>query len=237
MKWIDLRPEGEVVVMTMGHQDENRFNAEFTGEVREVLAAVESDKSARALVVTGGHEKYFTNGLDLNWMIKQTPETLKDFLLDATRLLKDTALFGKPLIGAVNGHAFGLGCIWASGFDFRLMREDRGWACFPEMDINIPFLPGMIAICEHGLGTTVFREMAWSAKRYSGPEAVEAGWAREAVPKDQLLSKSIELARVMAKKQQPAFGITKKRWAERVAKIIDEKDPEAINSAPMPGEK
>lgn len=235
MKSTQLQTHGDVVLLTMNQADENRFNADFTKEIRDALATLEADNAVRALVLTGGNEKFFSNGLDLNWMIKQKPDALEAFLIDVSLLLKDTALFGKPLIGAINGHAFGLGCIWSSGFDFRLMREDRGWACFPEMDINIPFLPGMIAICEHGLGTTVFREMAYSAKRYSGPDAVKVGWAREALPKDRLLDQAIELAHFMAKKQQPAFGLTKKRWAERVATIIDQKDPAAIRTMHVPG--
>lgn len=236
MKHIEIENRDGVALATMNN-GENRLNAEFTAELRETLSACEADASVKALAITGGHEKYFCNGLDLAWMMEQDGETLTEFLIDVTRLLKETALFGKPLIGAINGHAFGLGCIWSSGFDFRLMREDRGWACFPEMDINIPFLPGMIAICSHGLGNSVFREMAWTAKRYTGPEAVEVGWARSAAPAGELLDKSLELAKLMGMKQQPAFGLTKKRWAAEVARIIDELDPEAIRSAPLPGKK
>ncbi len=228
MKWLEEKIEAGVTVLTMNYENENRMSGPFTKELREALAGLERDEQVKAVVVTGGHEKFFSNGLDLNWMGQQDKETLNSFMLDVTRLLKETALFGKPLIGAINGHTFGLGTIWASGFDFRIMREDRGWVCFPEMDINIPFLPGMIAICEHGLGKRTFREMAWSAKRYPGPEAVAVGWAREAVAKDEVLPSSIELARFMAQKAQPAFALTKKRWAREVVRIIDELDPEVI---------
>jgi enoyl-CoA hydratase/carnithine racemase len=228
MQWLESKTEAGVAVLTMNYENENRLSGPFTRELREALAGLERDEQVKAAVITGGQEKFFSNGLDLNWMGQQDEQTLNDFLLNLTRLLKDTAIFGKPLIGAINGHTFGLGTIWASGFDFRIMREDRGWVCFPEMDINIPFLPGMIAICEHGLGKRTFREMAWSAKRYSGPEAVTVGWAREAVAKDEVLPSSIKLANFMAQKAQPAFALTKKRWAREVVRIIDELDPEAI---------
>jgi enoyl-CoA hydratase/carnithine racemase len=228
MQWLEWKMDGDVALLLMNHEQENRFSGPFTKELRKAIAELERDEKVKAVVVTGVHEKYFCNGLDLNWMNQQDEDTLNNFLLDVTQVLKDTALFGKPLIGAINGHTFGLGTIWASGFDFRIMRDDRGWVCFPEMDINIPFLPGMIAICEHGLGTRTYREMAWTAKRFSGPEAVAVGWAREAVPEEMVLPKSIELAGFMAGKAQPAFALTKKRWARQVARIIDELDPEAI---------
>lgn len=235
MEWVSWKVEDGVCVLTMSHGDENRFSGPFTKEMREAFAELADDAAVKSVVITGAHEKFFTNGLDLEWMMKQDQETLTDFLLDSTQLLKDTALFPKPLIGAINGHTFGLGAIFSSGFDFRIMREDRGWVCFPEMDINIPFLPGMIAISEHGVGKTVFREMAWTAKRYSGPDAVEVGWARQAVPKDELMQKAIELAAFMGKKSQPAFAVTKKRWAREVVRIIDEIDPVEIKATSIPG--
>ena len=235
MQWITTEVQEGVALLTMHHEDENRLNGPFIGELRRALGEVEGDPDVRSLVITGRHEKFFCNGLDLSWMLQQDREGLVAFLIEMTQLLKETALFGKPLIGAVNGHAFGLGCIWSSGFDFRIMREDRGWACFPEMDINIPFLPGMLALCEHGLGKRTFREMGWTATRYTGHEAVSVGWAREALPRQELVPRALELARYMAQKQQPAFSVSKKAWAREIARVIDELDPDAIRSISLPG--
>lgn len=220
--------EGSVALITMNSKDKNELNGPFTQELRECLQDLKNDSLVKAVVITGGNEKYFCTGLDLQWMSGQNYDSLIAFLVSITQLLKDTALFPKPLIAAVNGHSFGLGAIWGSGFDFRFARADKGFICFPEMDINIPFLPGMIALCEHGLGKICFRGMAYSAKRYPGPEAVALGWAREALSKDQLLTKAMELAKFMSLKAQPAFGLTKQRWAAHIARIIDELDPEAI---------
>jgi len=234
MQFISQSVQGSVAVVVMNYKDQNAFCGPLVEELKELLSALEKDERIKAVVITGGNEKYFCTGLDLNWMSRQNHNELVQFLIRVTQILKQTALFPKPLIAAVNGHAFGLGAIWLCAFDFRIMREDKGWVCFPEMDINIPFLPGMIALCEHGLGNKTFREMAFTARRYAGPEAVAIGYAREAAGKDALLPKAIELAQFMASKAQPAFGLTKQRWAREVAKIIDELDPEAIRGQ-LPG--
>ena len=220
--------DGEVAVVTINSKEKNELNGPFTQALRDVFQELREDDLVKSVVITGGNEKYFCTGLDLKWMSEQSYGDLISFLVNMTQLLKDTVLFPKPLIGAINGHTFGLGAIWAAGFDYRLVREDRGFICFPEMDINIPFLPGMIALCEHGLGRITFREMAYSAKRYSGPEAVELGYAKEALSKEKLLPKAIELARFMGQKAQPAFRLTKQRWAKHIAKIIDEEDEKAL---------
>jgi enoyl-CoA hydratase/carnithine racemase len=235
MEFIDIENEQDVAVITMNHEEDNRFNGPFLNEIRDMLKECEKDSSVKAVVVTGGQEKYFSNGLHLQWMMEQTPDVLRGFLGGVSQILKETALFGKPLIGAINGHAFGLGCIWSCGFDFRIMREDRGWACFPELDINIPFTPGMIAICEHCLGKRSFREMAFSAKRYTGPEAVNIGWANKTASKDALLPEAMELASFMGTKAQPAFSATKKQWADWIVRIIDEQDSVFVKNFVLPG--
>jgi enoyl-CoA hydratase len=235
MPFIEVKNTDGVALVTLNHGAENRISGPFAAELRAGFSELAADPAVKSVVLIGATEKFFCNGLDLGWMMQQSREGLIAFLGEVALLLKDTALFPKPLIGAINGHAFGLGAIWSSGFDFRLMRADRGWVCFPEMDINIPFLPGMIAICEHGLGKPCFREMAWTAKKYTGPEAVTVGYAREAVGKDELAPKAMELAAYMAKKTQPAFSLSKQRWAAEVARIIDELDPEAIRNTPLPG--
>jgi Delta3-Delta2-enoyl-CoA isomerase len=220
-----------VAVMTMDNK-QNQVSGPFCDAVRKELKELASDRSVRAVVIAGG-DKFFCNGLDLAWMKGQGPQELYAFLLNVSGLLKDTALYPKPLIGAITGHAFGLGAIWASGFDFRFTRTDRGWVCFPEMDINIPFSPGMIAICEHGLGKRVFREMAFSAKRYTGEEAVAVGWAVAHAPGEELVGVAKEKAAFMAKKGFAAFSITKQTWASAVVKAIDELDPEAYKKIPL----
>ncbi len=223
---------GDVAVVTLDDGGQNRISGPSCAEIREELAALTADEAVCAVVIIGG-ERFFSNGLDLDWMKTQGKRELFAFLLDVSALLKDTALFPKPLIGAISGHAFGLGAIWASGFDFRIARSDRGLICFPEMDIDIPFSPGMTAICEHGLGTQVFREMAWSAKRYSGKEAVAVGWARGAVPGEDLRDAALELGAFMAKKGRNAFAMTKQTWARRVVETIDTQDADAYKKIPL----
>jgi enoyl-CoA hydratase len=221
-----------VELVTLNRDKDNRLSGPFVADLRGMLADLAADAGVRAVVVTG-NDKFFSNGLDLDWMKTQGPRELFGFLLSISELLKDTAMFPKPLVGAISGHAFGMGAIWASGFDLRLVREDRGWVCFPEMDINIPFSPGMIAICEHGLGKPVFRQMAFSAQRYAGTQAVSVGWASDAVPGDDLVNVALEKAAFLGKKGPDAFRLTKQFWARRIVEVIDAEDADAYKQIPL----
>lgn len=228
-----IRERRETVeVVTMNHEKENRMSGPFLDALRQMLADLAADPGVKGVVVTG-NSKCFSNGLDLEWMKAQGKAELFGFLMNISAFLKDTALFPKPLIAAISGHAFGMGAIWASGFDARIMREDRGWVCFPEMDINIPFSPGMIAICEHGLGTQTFRTMAFSAQRYTGPEAVAVGYAGEAVGEEKLLDAAVAKAAFLGSKGPDAFRLTKQFWAKKVVEVIEKEDAEGYKRIPL----
>ncbi len=230
--WLTREMKDNVAVVTMGRDKDNRFSGPFVDALRKELAELAQDDTVRAVVITG-NDKFFSNGLDLDWMKTQGPRELFGFLMNISGFLKDTVLFPKPLIGAISGHAFGMGAIWSSGFDYRYVRLDRGWVCFPEMDINIPFSPGMIAICEHGLGKPVFRTMGFSSTRYAGAEAVDVGWAHGAVEADKLLPTALETASKMAKKGADAFRLTKEFWAADVVNIMETRDADAYKRIPL----
>ena len=55
-------------------------------------------------------------------------------------------IFPVPTIAALNGHAFAAGMMLALAHDYRVMRDDRGFLCLPEVDLHMPFAPGMNSI-------------------------------------------------------------------------------------------
>ena len=68
------------------------------------------------------------------------------YVADAQALLARMLALPIPTVAAVTGHAFGAGSMLATAHDWRVMRADRGFFCFPEVDIRLPFTPGMAAL-------------------------------------------------------------------------------------------
>ena len=59
MEWVKWDIREEVALLIMDHNVENRFSGDFTKEIRQALAEIADDGYAKALVITGAHEKFF----------------------------------------------------------------------------------------------------------------------------------------------------------------------------------
>jgi enoyl-CoA hydratase/carnithine racemase len=90
-----------------------------------------------AALVTTGEGKFFSNGLDLDWLMGGGEGT-EGFIDEVHRLLGRVLGFGAATVAAVNGHAFAGGGMLAVAHDYVVMREDRGFWCLPEVDLGLP---------------------------------------------------------------------------------------------------
>jgi enoyl-CoA hydratase/carnithine racemase len=137
---IDLERRGDVAIV---HQrnGENRFNGETVARWHEVLDELEAIDGPLA-VVTTGDGKFYSNGLDLDWLGEQGAAGA-GLVDDVHRLFGRVLGFPGIVVGAVNGHAFAGGGMLAAVHDFLVMREDRGYWCLPEVDLGLTLTPAM----------------------------------------------------------------------------------------------
>ena len=190
----------EVVVLTM-KAEENRFNLPMLDAFEQVLNEVEADETVLGAVLTG-EGKFFSNGLDLEWMTEAGEESTRLVVERLQALYIRLMSFPMPVIAAVNGHAFAGGAMLALACDERVMREDRGFFCLPEVDINIPFVPGMSKLIQSKLTPAAAHRAMIGGYRFGGPEAVEWGIADQATAEDQLLPTAIERAKALSGKNR-----------------------------------
>jgi enoyl-CoA hydratase/carnithine racemase len=173
MSLMSLRNEGKVAIISMDN-GKNAHNLAFAQQLLSLLKQVEEEKSNKALILTSSDEKNFSQGIDVPWMMGSIQtgkhDDVKEFLhtMDACYTLM--MQYPMPIIAAINGHTFGNGSVLACACDFRFMRSDRGFFCFPEVDMSIPFIPGLIDVILKAMPLYRFNEMILTGRRLSAEE-------------------------------------------------------------------
>jgi len=221
------KEKDSVALVTMDF-GENRFNPEFTGSLLAVLDAIEADNSYKAVVLCSKDEKFWSLGVDVEWTGKAAKEgrlqEIRDFLYSANALFKRIMTYPMPVIAAIGGHAFGDGAVLALSCDFRYMKSGRVSFCFPEVDINIPFLPSNQEIVTKVVPGWFMEDMILTGRRIDAAELEKHHIIRKGCDSEEsLIKESVEFASTFAK-SRGIFAEHKKRLNKRIFKLMDNED-------------
>ena len=190
---IDLEKKNDIFILTLTGE-ENRWNTEFVRVIAQAVDEIEASIGAAALVTTASSQKFFSNGLDLDWLETAEEHDRAAFLPEFMALMGRLITLPIPSVCAINGHAFGAGFMMALCHDVRLMREDRGFACANEIEIGMVIPDPELALFKHKLPANVFFETVQLARRWTGKDAADVGIASAAYPLSYLMSKAIQKA-------------------------------------------
>jgi Delta3-Delta2-enoyl-CoA isomerase len=196
---IELDRDGSVFVLRM-QGGENRFSMEWLDEVNAALDRVEATDGAAALV-TIGDGKFYSNGMDLDWLAT-APQRAGEYLTAIYHVLGRVLSFPAVTVAAVNGHAFGGGAQLAVAHDFVVMRADRGYWCMPEADLGLALTAEYTSLLRAKLPGRTLQEALVSGRRYGGPDALAAGIVHHVASEDQVLAQAVKLAGELAGKDR-----------------------------------
>lgn len=228
---IEITIQGHIAVLTM-NTAENRHNPEFLSEFNQHLDQIESDHSIKSVVLTSASEKNWSLGIDLAWMSQptNTPDIITDFMTQLGGLLKRLVTFPMPIIAALNGHTYGNGSVLACACDFRFMKSDKGFFCFPEVDVLVPFVPSMFPLINKAIPQTFFNRLAMTGQRVGAQElldnqVVEAIFANE----EELQAGVLEFAKTFNKNRW-IYGQNKTQMNKQILTTMKEEDATFIEN-------
>jgi len=172
MAIVEWKKDGSVAIMMMNN-GENRQNPKWTETMLAVYDEIIADHEIKAIVLTSSDPKNFSLGVDLDWMTnayatKDYP-ALSDWKFNSG-FFKALLMSPVPTIAAITGHAFGNGAMLAGACDFRFMRMDRGYFCFPEIDLGVQFTPSMIEWMKRIMPYHLFVRMKFTGERITAAE-------------------------------------------------------------------
>jgi enoyl-CoA hydratase/carnithine racemase len=205
---IELTWDDGVAVLRLDH-GANAFDDAFVRAAHSALDEVEGTPDARALVTTGT-AKYYSNGFDLTFLGGLERDALIEFLTTTEALLARTLTFPMPTVAAINGHAFGIGALYALAHDRRAMRRDRGWFCLPEVDLGMRFNAFQLQLIASRLPSATIQDATLTGRRYGGDDALAAGIVEVVTDEAALTSTAVALATAWAGKDRSNVAAMKR---------------------------
>jgi enoyl-CoA hydratase/carnithine racemase len=203
-----LEQRGPLFILNLG-DTENRFNFDSIDRLLSLLDQVDAAPGDKALL-TVASGKFWSNGLDLDWMTANEI-SLADLVVRVQELFARVLEAAYPTVAVIQGHCYAAGGMLALAHDARFMREDRGFMCFPEVNICMVFTPGMEALLRAKLSPQTAHQAMVLGRRFTGPEALAAGMVDGAPSESDLLDASREYARSLVGKDPDVIGAIKKQ--------------------------
>jgi 2-(1,2-epoxy-1,2-dihydrophenyl)acetyl-CoA isomerase len=209
MAEIEIARADGIATVTLNRPD--KLNA-LTPEMREGIAGLFADlgrdSAILAIILTGAGRGFCGSG-DVTSMGQFTPETARDRLKMAHRMILAVATIEKPVIAAVRGPVAGIGWSLAMACDLVVASET---AKFIQVFKNVGLAPdgGAVYFLTQLLGLQRAKEIVYSARPVPATEALALGLVTELVPDDGLEASALALATRLAADPGFSFGVTKK---------------------------
>ena len=210
--------EDGVATVTMDDGKVNAFDLAFFGRLDAALDECAND----AAVVITGRPGMFSAGLNTKTMAALDPDGLTEMLVQFGRTLLRVWLEPRPVVAAVTGHAIAGGTILAMTCDHAVATEgEYGWG-LTETTIGFPLPRWIIALTRANVRADRVDDLLLPGRMVAPGAAVEAGFADEARPADQVLSTAVEHARGLAALPRSTYAETKRRLrGDVVAAALD----------------
>jgi enoyl-CoA hydratase len=196
---IILAIEGSIALVTLNRPE--RLNALSYGLIDQLMAAldrIEADAALRAVILTGAGERAFSAGADIHEFsesIRRSRDAaVSDFVRRGQAMTARLEAFGKPVIAAVNGIAFGGGCEITEAVHLAIASERASFAK-PEIRLGMPPTFGGTQRLPRLAGRKRALELLLTGDPFAPARALEIGLVNSVVPHDELLPAARELAR------------------------------------------
>ena len=189
----------------------NAYNKAMSKELIRAVDELSKDPGARVMVITG-NGRAFMAGADINMLDvwsrasgggEEVAGILSGFF--SPSLLEQCP---KPVIAAVNGFAFGMGCEVALGCDIRIAAKSARFGQ-PEILLGIMTGAGGSQRLPRLVGNGKAMEMILTGEPIDADEAYRLGLVNEVVPDEELEQAVSDLAKKLCKKSATALRLSK----------------------------
>jgi enoyl-CoA hydratase len=194
------QPEDHVVVVTMNRPEtSNAMNTQMGRDLMTWFEEITLDPGdARCIVLTGAGEKAFCAGGDLKERKGMTDDAWTQQHAVFERMLRAIMACPVPVLGAVNGVAYGGGTEIAAACDFLYAAEH---ARFALTEVTLGIMPGCGGTqnLPRAVGERRAKEIVLTGRPFSASEAAAWGLVNRVLPGAELMKEVMATASVIAR--------------------------------------
>ncbi len=203
---------GPVLVVTIDRQKRmNSLSQEVHDGLRETWTGLKTDRSARAIVITGAGERAFCTGMDLKAFAERGgPRHVKDDVHEEMRLTPLNCDVWLPTIVAVNGVCTGAGFHFIADADVVIAASN---ATFLDTHVSVGQVTALEPITllpRIGLGNALRMTVLGRHGRMAADEALRISLVDEVVEPERLLDRAVEVAEQAASGSPAAIEASKR---------------------------
>ena len=215
MSSLRIEEHDGVAVVTI---DRPPVNATDVETLRELTAALDAAREAKAIVLTGTGA-VFSAGADLQRVLAGGPAYIEsgiDALTDCFRTLFTSP---RPVVAAVNGHALAGGCVLSCGCDYRVIAPTARIGAI-EHQAGVPFPAWALELVRFGVNNEHVSEVLLFGRAYDARTAQQMGLVDE-VAEGDVLGRSLDVAHELGKIPAESFALTKRLLRHATAEAAD----------------
>ncbi|MDA8413432.1 MAG: enoyl-CoA hydratase-related protein [Desulfobacteraceae bacterium] len=200
--------EGVATLTINSPRTMNALNSQILGELECALYDLNLVDEVKVVVITGAGEKAFVAGADIKEMSSMNSYEGHQFGLKGQRVMMLIEKMSKPVIAAVNGYALGGGLELALACDF-IYASEKAKVGFPEVTLGI--MPGFGGTQNLArlIGPNRANEMIFTGTMLNAEKACLWGIVNQVFAPEELLPKSLETARGIARLGTVGVGYAK----------------------------
>jgi enoyl-CoA hydratase len=195
---IIIAVDDSIALVTLNRPD--RLNALSYALIDELMAAldrIETDPQVRAVILTGAGQHAFSAGADIHEFsssVRRGREAaVSNFVRRGQAMTARLEAFGKPVIAAINGIAFGGGCEITEAVHLAVASERASFAK-PEIRLGMPPTFGGTQRLPRLVGRKRGLELLLTGDPITPAGALEIGLINAVVPHEELLPAARALA-------------------------------------------
>ena len=197
---------GAVLEVTIDRPKANAIDAATSRIMGKVFADFRDDDALRVAILTAAGDRFFCPGWDLKAAAAGEPPDA-DYGVGGFGGLQQLPGLNKPVIGAINGLAFGGGFEIALSCDLLIVAEHATFA-LPEINSGTVADAASIKLPRR-IPFHVAMDLLLTGRRIDAQEAKQWGLINEIVPPERLMARSRELAQQLAEGPPLVFAAIK----------------------------